>query len=59
MLSVIITLGGNIRGGDNVFYDVVKIYDLGSRAHVLNHLHGRMIFGTYEKNSLTYSLKRI
>ena len=45
--SVIITLGKNISGGDTVFYDGVKISDLGSRAHVLKNLHGRMIFGTF------------
>ena len=44
MLSVIITLGENIRGGGTVFYDGVKTSDLGSRAHVLKHLHERMIF---------------
>ena len=51
-VSVIITLGGNISGGDTVFYDGVKTSDLGSRAHVLKHLHlhGRMIFGPFEKN---------
>ena len=48
LLSVIITLGENIRGGYTVFYDGVKTYDLGSRAHVLKHLHGRIIFGVFE-----------
>ena len=35
-----------------MFYDGVKTSDLGSRAHVLKHLHlhGRMIFGPFEKN---------
>ena len=32
-----------------MFYDGVKKYDLGSRAHVLKHLHGRIIFGPFEK----------
>ena len=48
-LSVIITLGNNIRGGDTVFYKGVKTYDLGSRAHVLKHLHGRIIFVPFAK----------
>ena len=48
-LSVIITLGTNIRGGDTVFYDGTKTSDLESRAHALNNLHGRMIFGPFEK----------
>ena len=48
-LSVIITMGKYIRVGENVFYDGVKKSDLGSRAHVLKHLHGIMIFGPFEK----------
>ena len=47
-VSVIINLGGNISGGDTVFYDGVKTSDLGSRAHELQHLHGRMIFGPFD-----------
>ena len=50
LVSVIITLGENISGGDTVFYDVVKTSDLGRRSHVLKHLHGRMISGPFEKN---------
>ena len=46
-LSVIITLGNNKMGGDTMFYDGVKTSNLGSRAHVLKHLHGRMIFGPF------------
>ena len=49
LVSVIITLGKYISGGDTVFYDGVKTSDLGSRAHILKHLHGRMIFGPFEK----------
>ena len=49
LFSIIITLGVNISVGDIVFYDGVKTSDLGSRAHVLKHLHGRMIFGQFEK----------
>ena len=44
LVSVIITLGENISGGEAMFYDRVKTSDLGSRAHVLKHLHERMIF---------------
>ena len=51
LVSVIISLGGNISGGDTVFYDVVKTSELGSRAHVLKCLHGRMIFCPFEKNT--------
>ena len=48
--SVRITVGKYIRGWDTVFYDGVKTSYLGSRACVLKHLHGRMIFGPFEKN---------
>ena len=49
MVSVIITVGKNISGGDTVFYFGVKTSDLGSRAHMLKHLHGRMIFVPFGK----------
>ena len=48
-VSVIITLGKDISGGDTVFYDGVKSSDFGSRAHILKFLHGRMVFGPFEK----------
>ena len=48
MLYVIITLRNNIRGGDTVFCDRVKTSDLGSRAHILKKLHGRMIFVPFD-----------
>ena len=51
-VSVIITAGKNIRGGDTVFYDGVKISDLGSGAHVLQYLYKRMIFSPFEKKSM-------
>ena len=49
LLSIIITLKTYIRGGYTVFYDRVKTTDLGIRAHALKYLHGRMIFGPFEK----------
>ena len=49
LVSVFITVGKDISGGDTVFYDGVKTSELGSRAHILKHLHGRMIFGPFEK----------
>ena len=52
LVSVIITLGGNIIGVDTVFYDGVKTSDLGSRAYVLKYLHGRMIFVSFKKKSM-------
>ena len=49
LVSVIITVVKDLSGGDTVFYDGVKTSVLGSRAHILKHLHGRMIFGPFEK----------
>ena len=49
LVSVIITVGKYKSGGGTVFYDGVKTSDLGIRAHILKHLHGRMIFGPFEK----------
>ena len=50
LVSVIIALGGNKRGWDTVFYDGMKISDLGSIAHVFKHLHKWMIFCPFKKN---------
>ena len=52
LVSVIITLGKNISGGYTMFYDWVKTSNLGSRSHILKHLHGRMIFGPFEKKNM-------
>ena len=41
-------LSGLWPAGDTVFYDGVKPFDFGSRAHILKHLHGKMIFGPSE-----------
>ena len=49
LVSVIITLGKYIIGGDTVFYDGVKSCDFGNRAHILKNSHGRMVFGPFEK----------
>ena len=48
MVSVIVTIGKDISGGDTVFYDGVKTSDLRTRAHILKRLHGRMIFGPFD-----------
>ena len=48
LVSVIITLGKNIIGGDTVFYDRVKTCDFGNRSHILKHSHGIMVFGPFE-----------
>ena len=49
LISVIITLGKDISGGDTMLYDGVESSDFGSRAHILKHLHGIMVFGPFEK----------
>ena len=49
LFSFIITLGKYISGVYTVFYDGLKTSDFGSRAHVLNNLHGRMICVLYKK----------
>ena len=49
MVYDIITVGKDISGVETVFYDGVKTSDLGSRSHILKHLHGRMVFGPFEK----------
>ena len=49
MVSVIITLGKDISRGDTVLYDGMKPSEFGSRAHTLKNLHGRMVFGPFEK----------
>ena len=51
-MSIIITPGTNISVGHTVFHDGVKTLDLGNRAHALNNLHGRMIFGPFEKKNM-------
>ena len=49
LVSFIITLGKDIIGGDTVFYDGVKSWNFGDRARILNHSHGIMVFGPFEK----------
>ena len=47
MLLEITRLRINVSGGDNNFYNGIKIHDLGERNHVLNHSHRRCGFGTF------------
>ena len=49
LLSVKITLENDISGGETMLYDRVKTSEMGSRAHVLKHLCGRIIFDQFEK----------
>ena len=48
-MSAIIKLGINISGGDTLFYGGVKQIDLVKIYHVLKHLHGIMISGSFER----------
>ena len=38
-----------VHGGKTVFYDGEKINDIGKRAHVMNHSHGRCVVGPFDK----------
>ena len=49
LMSVIIMFGTNIHGGETFFYDGENMIDIGKRAHVLNHSHGRCVVGPFEK----------
>ena len=49
LLSVIIILVTDVNGGETVFYDGENMNDIGKRAHVLNHSHGRCFIGAFDK----------
>ena len=49
LLSVIIILGIDVNGGETVFYDGENMNDIGKRAHVLKHSHGRCVIGSFDK----------
>ena len=49
LLSVIIILGTDVDGGETVFNDGENINDIGKRAHVLKHSHGRSVIGSFDK----------
>ena len=49
LLSVIIILGTNINDDETGFYDGENMNDIGKRAHVLNHSHGRCDIGSFDK----------
>ena len=53
LVSVIITLGKDISGGYTVFYDELKSSSFWSRARILKHLHGRMVFGPLMNGTCT------
>ena len=49
LLSVIIILGTDVNGGETVFNDGENMNDIGKRAYVLNHSHGRCVIGSFDK----------
>ena len=49
LLSVIIILGTDLNGGKIVFYDRENMNDIGKRAYVLKHSHGRCVIGSFNK----------
>ena len=57
LVYVLITVGTIISGGEAVFFDRVKTYDLGNITHSLKHSYGRMIFGLLIVSSIRLSLK--
>ena len=50
ILSVIIILRPDVTGGEKVFYDGDNMNDIGKRAHVLKHSHGRCVIGAFDTN---------
>ena len=56
ILSVIIILGTDVHGGRTVFYYGEKMNDIGKRAHVLKHSHGRCVVGAFDKSLLEGSI---
>ena len=49
LVPIIITLGKDIGGGYTVFNEGVISSHFGSIYHILKHLHGIMVFCTFEK----------
>ena len=46
---MIITLRTNINGGETILIYVMTINDMGKRAHVIKHSHGRFVVGASDK----------
>ena len=39
----------DVNGSETIFYDVENMDEIGKRAHVLKHSHGRCIVGAFYK----------
>ena len=48
LLSVIIILGTDVNGGETGFIYGENMNDIGKRAHVLKHSHGRCVIGSFD-----------
>ena len=48
LLSVVIILGTDVHDGETIFYDGDKINNIGKRAHVLKHSHGRCVVVAFD-----------
>ena len=46
---MIIILGTDVNGGETVLYDGENMNEIGKRAHVLKHSHGRSVIGSFDK----------
>ena len=46
---MIIILGTYVHCGEAIFYDGEKMNDIGKRAHVLKHSHGRYVVDDFDK----------
>ena len=42
-------MGTYVHCGEAVFYDEEKMNEIGKRAHVLKHSHGRYVVGAFDK----------
>ena len=49
LMSVILILGTDVHGGETVFFNGETLNDVGKRAHVLKHSHGRCVIGSFDK----------
>ena len=49
---MIIFLGTNVHGGETVFNDGENMNNIGKRAHVLKHAHGRYVFVVFDNKKL-------
>ena len=49
ILSVILILDTDVNVGGTVFYDGDNMNDIGKRAHVLKHQHGRCVVVPFDK----------